>query len=197
MPEPINDQNVFVLRNEVERLHAELKAKSHESVSLYQRLQILEEKQEEQEKFKKIAEKSYVNKISQLKSQLIGAVRRINYLVEEKKKNVIDEKKRVGYMAKLELEYAKTKENVKSLSKRRGSVAAEDSQAAGTTVAAKYATLKEKNLESIKNVDKEILKAKEELQKMDPEKLDIEEQLKQYYEEMANNGEEATANAIL
>ena len=53
--------------------------------------------------------------ISQLKQQLVGAVRRINYLLEEKKKIEEENNKRIKYTNKLELKIVQENLNNKGL----------------------------------------------------------------------------------
>ena len=52
---------------------------------------------------KNVLKRESTKLISQLKQQLLGAVRRINYLVEEKKKVEDESAQRAKYTAKLEL----------------------------------------------------------------------------------------------
>ena len=98
-------------------MHAELKCKTQQCNILEGKIKNIEVEFEEQSRLKRTVEKTCNNKIAQLKNQLIGAIRRINYLIEEKKNLLENDIKKSKYLAKLEVEYAKSKEGVKRLKK--------------------------------------------------------------------------------
>lgn len=110
--EPINDKNTIMLRNEIDKLHTELKKKSLEFDSLYGKLKALDDKYKKEETNNEIKEKMYKTKITKLNNQLTGAVRRINYLVDEKSKLNKGDSKHINYISKLEMQRTKNKESI-------------------------------------------------------------------------------------
>jgi len=56
--------------------------------------------------------------VERLKLQMVGAVRRINYMVDEKTKLIQDQEKRAKYTAKLELKIVQENMNNKGLRQR-------------------------------------------------------------------------------
>ena len=141
------------MRNELEKLQAELKGKNASLAVLQNRVKKLEEEHEEYSAMKKTIEKGYSRKIAQLQSQLIGSVRRINYLVEEKKNMLEDAVKRSHYISKLELEIIRSNNQIKELtSKLRLKNFPENKE----TIREFAKTLKANSLESLKEVEREI-----------------------------------------
>jgi predicted nucleic acid-binding Zn-ribbon protein len=109
------DKNVFVLRQEVERLTYETKKQFEELQQLTKRLQTSEKDNEglrsKFENLKKASNKT----VNMLKQQVVGAVRRVNYLAEEKERLVKDNAKNAKYTAKLELKIVQENLNNKGL----------------------------------------------------------------------------------
>jgi hypothetical protein len=99
--QPINDKNAHIIKNQIERLRVDLKAKLLEYQSLSNKLNELKEKIQKEETNKCIREKNYKEKVTQLNNQLAGAVRRINYLISEKHKE--HNNTHNSYIVKLEM----------------------------------------------------------------------------------------------
>jgi len=77
---------VFILRQDVERLQHESKKQLGEIKALTARFEQTEAQLKNSQEAKAHLKSESNKVIQQLKQQLLGAVRRINYLVEEKKK---------------------------------------------------------------------------------------------------------------
>lgn len=96
----------------------DLRQKTRELSNLTLMLKKTEDGQDEQMRLRKAVEKDLGKRVAQLKTQLIGAIRRINYLVEEKKGLLEDSVKRSRYISTLELELVRNTDKVKELTKR-------------------------------------------------------------------------------
>jgi hypothetical protein len=89
--------------------------KTIECKTTKERLAKTEQAYDEAMTSKKRAEMLYSKKIGQLRTQLVGALRRINYMVEEKMSAVKYNAHRESYTTKLELEVFKSEGKVKGL----------------------------------------------------------------------------------
>lgn len=189
VPEPINDKSATVLRGEVERLQKELKGRELECRDSAAKFAKLDADYQALSVQKRVMEKNYSTKVSQLKSQLIGAIRRINYLLEEKRRTSQDSTKRSGYTARLELECVRSKENAKTLvtkircltqkdrkldklpqkefsrvSEWSADAPGEGSATARSSTGRKMKALRRNSIESIREIDREIRRAQDELE---------------------------------
>lgn len=139
-------------------------------------------------------ERAYKTKINELKNQLVGAIRRINYLIEEKNRIFQDQAKRAQYVSKLELEVVRSKNEIKALTRKFYNLAQstkkqdenkeegysgrnkeyvspsikterryEKCKSGGKTDKEYARILKEMSIQSLKDVDKEIKEAQEEV----------------------------------
>ena len=163
--ELVNDKNAVLLRNEIERLKEEIRNKTQDCATVYKELNNLNEKYQKEKNGKIKKEKLYQTKISQLNNQLIGAVRRINYLVEEKRKAIQIENNKEIYINNLEMELNKDKEQMSVLLNNKSNISQNISDSIATQKE-EIRTLKEQSVESIKSIDKEIIKAKKDLEKI-------------------------------
>eukprot|EP00347_Sterkiella_histriomuscorum_P018528 403345168 len=119
-PTPIdcNDKNIFIVRQDLERLQHENKKYLNDLKSLTAKLESTQESLKKQTEKKNQLKKESNQLITQMKNQLLGAVRRINYLVEEKRKAEEENTKRSKYTAKLELKIVQENLNNKGLRQR-------------------------------------------------------------------------------
>ncbi|CDW87626.1 UNKNOWN [Stylonychia lemnae] len=110
-----NDKNLIILRQDLERLQNESKRHLNDLKIITSKFEQSQEALNESKlQINKLKKESNVL-IQQLKNQLIGAVRRINYLIEEKKKIEEEITKRAKYTAKLELKIVQENLNNKGL----------------------------------------------------------------------------------
>lgn len=202
VPELVNDKNITILRSEIEKMQTELRIKTQDFNTLTNKFSELENKYDEAEKLKKTAEKSYQTQIAQLKNQLVGAIRRINYLVEEKKKTNSESKKRSNYLSRIELEYAKSKENAKNLTQKIYCLTQKDQKQTYSIRQRREScgkisefrnestesirALKEKNMQGLREIEKELQNAKSEM----GSEAQIDKEIEKYVNETCKLSEE-------
>eukprot|EP01022_Parablepharisma_sp_SALTPOND_P033882 TRINITY_DN898_c0_g1_i1.p5 TRINITY_DN898_c0_g1~~TRINITY_DN898_c0_g1_i1.p5 ORF type:complete len:165 (-),score=23.83 TRINITY_DN898_c0_g1_i1:3462-3956(-) len=151
--------------------------KANEFQTLQQKYDKLQEEHEKQVRISRNIQNQCMRKVAQLKAQLIGTIRRVNYLVEEKKNMIENSLKRDKYVSTLELELLRKNERLKELlarqkkvdvspylSKTQRSPLRGSMGDSATDSIREYAkTLKDSNAQSLKDVEKEIQQVQNEV----------------------------------
>ncbi len=160
----------------------EAKKKEKIELELRNKIDVIDKEKCEIESLKQLQDKQNISQIATLKSQLIGAVRRINYLIDENKKLTLDSAKHNNFTSQLEFKILQQSKDIDSLKTRlrqrvqsarkptkRNSVAENTSQ---------FKLLKSSNKMDIENIDSAILKEESELVKLSMNK-DMESKLEE------------------
>ena len=158
--ELLDEKNPILLRNEVEKLHKELKERSLDCATMHNKLKELDERYRNEKADKITKEKAYHIKITQLSNQLVGAIRKINYLINEKNRKIRSDNSDANYIASLEMKYNESKRQIMTLPVSR---LLKSNKSFQYSEKENIKAFKERNIESIKNIDKEISRVQEEL----------------------------------
>lgn len=169
--ELVDEKNPAALRSEAERLRELLKEQRQSCSAMHDKLKEMDARYRREKTDKTAKEKVYHAKIAQLNSQLVGAIRRINHLINERSTKIKSANSHADYITSLEQKCSRKRiptlaEEKSKHSQSVQSLLLDNSQYTAVAILDKenIKALKERSIESIRDIDQEILKAEEELE---------------------------------